>query len=244
MATMTGRSGTVVAVVVLAMAGVGFASVRLVTDGGGSGRAGCEGYVALTFDDGPSAATHDYLDALDEHRIRATFFVSGAEVERRPEEARRIAADAHELANHAYDHPFLDDLSEDLMRRNLQGASQIIEETTGQVPAWFRPPYGRTDPAIRQAAEDYGMVEVLWTVDTLDWRDGITAEGVAERAAEARDGDILLLHDDEGLATYDALPLIAAWMDAHDLCAGRIVADDDGIDDWAGDRIPARAGPW
>lgn len=61
--------------------------------------------VALTFDDGPTAAFTDVvLNTLRERDVRATFFVTGHELEKNPIAGRRIVAEGHELGNHSYTH--------------------------------------------------------------------------------------------------------------------------------------------
>lgn len=56
--------------------------------------------VALTFDDGPTPNTQSVLNILDGLEVKATFFVTGAEMEKYPEEGKRIALAGHELGNH------------------------------------------------------------------------------------------------------------------------------------------------
>jgi peptidoglycan/xylan/chitin deacetylase (PgdA/CDA1 family) len=64
-----------------------------------------ERVVALTFDDGPTAAVVDeLLSALGSRHVRATFFVNGAHVAEAPETARCLVAAGHELGNHTYSH--------------------------------------------------------------------------------------------------------------------------------------------
>ncbi|HEX8335142.1 MAG TPA: polysaccharide deacetylase family protein, partial [Pyrinomonadaceae bacterium] len=59
--------------------------------------------VALTFDDGPSeSGTDEILRALEERKVKATFFVTGAELERNMDGGRKIVAAGHELGNHSY----------------------------------------------------------------------------------------------------------------------------------------------
>ena len=63
------------------------------------------GSVALTFDDGPSQDTHDILDVLGAHGLKATFFMLGREVESFPHIARRVVEEGHDVGNHSYSHP-------------------------------------------------------------------------------------------------------------------------------------------
>jgi len=67
-----------------------------------------ERVVALTFDDGPNPYwTPKFLSALDERRVRATFFMMGRNVERYPAVAREVLRHGHEIGNHSYSHPKL-----------------------------------------------------------------------------------------------------------------------------------------
>ncbi|MFA5975947.1 MAG: polysaccharide deacetylase family protein [Elusimicrobiota bacterium] len=63
-----------------------------------------EKVIALTFDDGPGPITPPVLDFLKSHRIRATFFMEGTQVERYPKFVRDVATAGHEIGNHTYWH--------------------------------------------------------------------------------------------------------------------------------------------
>src|SRR5450432_4562331 len=64
--------------------------------------------VALTFDDGPNDPyTQRLLELLGRHEVRATFFLIGSFVRRRPEIARAIRQGGHLLGNHTMTHPSL-----------------------------------------------------------------------------------------------------------------------------------------
>ena len=71
-------------------------------------------YLAMTFDDGPSAEyTPRLLDLLEARHLKATFFLIGQNVQAHPELVRRIIAEGHEVGNHTWDHPQLSKLSDD-----------------------------------------------------------------------------------------------------------------------------------
>src|SRR5688572_16622736 len=63
-----------------------------------------EGYVALTFDDGPRSTTPALLEALERHRLRATLFVVGAHAAAHPERVRAAARAGMWVENHSYTH--------------------------------------------------------------------------------------------------------------------------------------------
>src|SRR5437016_9189556 len=78
-------------------------------------------YVAMTFDDGPSAKlTPKLLDLLAAHHIKATFFLIGQNVAENPEIVAREEREGHEIANHSWSHPSLAKLSEDGVRGQLR----------------------------------------------------------------------------------------------------------------------------
>ncbi len=60
----------------------------------------------LTFDDGPSDNTNQILDILNETGIKATFFVLGSNVEKKPEVVKRMYEEGHFIANHGYSHMY------------------------------------------------------------------------------------------------------------------------------------------
>src|SRR5919106_6528747 len=71
-------------------------------------------YIAMTFDDGPSAVlTPKLLDLLAAHHIKATFFVIGENVAEHPDIVARAAREGHEIANHSWSHPNLAKMSDE-----------------------------------------------------------------------------------------------------------------------------------
>src|SRR4030095_12805818 len=102
-----------------------------------------EPYIALTFDDGPSATlTPKLLDLLAAHHIKATFFVIGENVAEHPEIVTRAAREGHEIASHSWSHPNLGKMSDEGVRSQLQRTDDAIKSATGARPALMRPPYG------------------------------------------------------------------------------------------------------
>ncbi|MCE9542461.1 MAG: polysaccharide deacetylase family protein, partial [Verrucomicrobia bacterium] len=76
--------------------------------------------IAMTFDDGPSAAlTPRLLDILKQRNIKATFFVLGQLVQEHPEIVARAIAEGHEIANHSWDHKALNKLGESGLQHEL-----------------------------------------------------------------------------------------------------------------------------
>ena len=174
--------------------------------------------VALTFDDGPHPeGTPAVLDHLARRGVVATFFLVGEQVARRPELARRIVADGHEVAIHGYRHTLL------LRRRLKELAADLdrcvatIEDATGISPALHRPPFGIYSAAGLAFARER-FRPLLWSRWGKDWRKFTTPGRIAARATRAlAPGDVILLHDADFYSsrrsherTALALPLILA----------------------------------
>jgi peptidoglycan/xylan/chitin deacetylase (PgdA/CDA1 family) len=153
--------------------------------------------VALTFDDGPhDEGTPSILEILARSRARATFFVIGEQVERRPELLRRIVAEGHLVALHGYRHRLQLRLSAAEVRADIERGAEAIERVTGAVPSWHRPPYGIYSPAGLAAVRAAGMRPLLWSRWGKDWRRLTTPQRIAARVlAGLGPGDVILLHD-------------------------------------------------
>ena len=159
--------------------------------------------VALTYDDGPGGRTPELLDTLDEHDAKATFFVTGYPVMENPWTVRRAYAEGHEIANHTLDHPDLAGLGASAVKGNLETTQALVYREIGYTMDLMRPPYGSTNDTVAQVTEELGLAQIMWSVDTNDWRDR-EADVIAERALDgAAEGAIILMHDIHG-TTIDA----------------------------------------
>ena len=149
--------------------------------------------IALTFDDGPSAAwTPALLDGLKERGVKATFFLIGENADKNPEIVKRMAEEGHLIGNHTYHHVELIKVSENEARLELADTSAVIVRITGKEPEYMRPPFGTWQ---RKLEQDIQMLPVLWTIDPLDWTTENQDEIVNKVVTEAEENDIILLHD-------------------------------------------------
>jgi len=173
--------------------------------------------VVLTFDDGPAPPfTERILDILAEHRISATFFLCGKNVERHPEVARRIVREGHTIGNHTYSHPFLCPRSRKFMAAEIDRAQEAIERVTGIRPTLFRPPYGARWFGLMPILRKRGLRMVMWSVAGFDWKYRTHAI-IRATTRRLHPGAVILLHDGheqpppagiDQSSTVEALPAI------------------------------------
>jgi peptidoglycan-N-acetylglucosamine deacetylase len=164
-------------------------------------------YIAMTFDDGPSAKlTPKLLDLLAARHIKATFFVIGENVAEHPEVVARAAQEGHEIGNHSWSHPNLGHMSDDGVRGQLRKTEDAIRSATGTRPTLMRPPYGSVTPRQKKwINEEFGYKIILWDVDPNDWKRPGPMVVCNRIMKETRAGSIVLSHDIHP-GTIEAMP--------------------------------------
>ncbi|MCK2215189.1 polysaccharide deacetylase family protein [Actinomadura sp. ATCC 31491] len=161
--------------------------------------------LALTFDDGPGEHTPELLKVLRKANAKATFFLVGKQVERRPKIARQTLAQGHAIGDHTYSHTSLPRLLDEEISEEIRLGKEVIEKATGHRPTMFRPPYGHTDERVLRAAEEADLAQVLWTGTTLDWSLRDADKITAKVLKLARRNGVILMHDTVP-ATVKAMP--------------------------------------
>ncbi|QUQ64632.1 polysaccharide deacetylase family protein [Kutzneria sp. CA-103260] len=183
--------------------------------------ASCNGYVGITFDDGPSNDhTPALLNALRQNGLRATVFNEGQYAAAYPAQVRAEAAAGMWIGNHSYTHPHLTQESQAQMDSELSRTQQAIAAAGGGTPNLFRPPYGETNSTLRTVEQKYGLTQIIWDVDSQDWN-GASVDAIVAANARLTNGQIILMHEWPA-NTLAAIPRIAQGLAARGLCAGRI----------------------
>lgn len=167
--------------------------------------------VSFTFDDGPNPPyTSQILAILRRYRITATFFDVGTQVQAYPGLVRQEYDSGHTVGNHTWGHADLPALSAPSVIWQMTTDQDIITQTIGIRPVFFRPPYGAFNALTLQDVNYFGLVGFMWSVDPRDWsRPGVGAI-VATVLSETGNGSIILMHDGGGdrSETVAALPII------------------------------------
>lgn len=164
-------------------------------------------YIALTFDDGPSAAlTPKLLDLLAARHLKATFFVVGQNAADHPDILKRAVREGHEIANHSWSHPNLGKMSDEAVRRELQKTDDAIAAAIGKRPTLMRPPYGSITASQKKwIHQEFGYRIIIWDVDPLDWKRPGPSVVAARILKETKAGSIVLAHDIHA-PTIEAMP--------------------------------------
>ena len=190
-------------------------SLRMLTDDPVVGKASRvdgderKGVVAFTFDDGPNPETTPaVIDALEKYGIPATFFIvtqriSGKHGEKGRELLQRELADGFLVGSHSVSHANLKHAAGDQLAREVDASIRTLAAEAHRPIGMFRPPYGSLSAAGRVWLKKLGLTEVLWSVDTLDWK--------AHDPERLRKKVISMIKHDEGgvVLMHDVKPITA-----------------------------------
>lgn len=152
--------------------------------------------LALTYDDGPSAhATPRILAALEKYNSRATFFMVGKQAEKRMDVVKKMEELGCEVANHTYDHTLMTKVPPEELASQLARTNQVVSDACGVSPVLMRPCGGARSEAGMNIVGAISMPAVLWSIDTLDWKTRDAQTTIQTVLEQAKDGDIILMHD-------------------------------------------------
>lgn len=152
--------------------------------------------IAFVFEDGPLPHTTPILlDALKKLGMKATFAVTGENVESNPGLARRIVAEGHELANHTYSSPDLKRLDPQDIVWQIRVAGEAITRVTGVKPRYFRSTNGELNESLRALVEQEGYEVLDSTLDSGDWKNPSLAKLRQTVLSKVAPGSVVLAHD-------------------------------------------------
>lgn len=146
--------------------------------------------IYLTFDDGPQPqVTQWVLKTLKEYNAKASFFMVGENIRKRPKLMEQVVMEGHAIGNHTQRHisgyaSKLSDYLEDVKE------CQKYTRTT-----LFRPPYGRIRTSQIRALKDQFQI-VMWNQLSGDFDPKLNREkSLASLCKNAKAGNIVVFHD-------------------------------------------------
>ena len=155
------------------------------------------------------------LDLFREKNVRVTFFVGGCWADDHVPLVRRMAEEGHEVGSHGYFHREHDKLSYEANLEEISASVEFLSLVTGRQITLFAPPSGAYGSDTLRAAESLGLKTVLWSKDTVDWRDHDVALCYTRATTDVSAGELILMHPKEH--TLKALPKILEYYEEHGL---------------------------
>ena len=164
--------------------------------------------IALTFDAAWGAdKTEGIIKILNENGADGTFFLVGFWIDRYEKETKMIADAGLDIGNHSNNHLNMPNLSAEEINKEISSVNERIKRITGITPKYFRAPFGDYNNKLLDMLGSLDMVGVQWSIDTLDWKGVSTAEIVNRVVPKAKNGDIVLFHNNSD-NVLNALPLV------------------------------------
>jgi len=155
-----------------------------------------KGKLAITFDDGPSEQTEEFLDYLKSKNVPATFFVIGKNIPGNEDILKRMISEGHTVGNHSYAHDYMfASRGKNRVQKDMSQCAELIENATGKKPILFRPPFGVTTPTLAKAIKKMKVQSIGWTIRT---HDGVKQDSaIIEKNLFKKElsGAIVLFHD-------------------------------------------------
>ena len=155
-----------------------------------------EAKVAITINCAWSADDIDMiLETLEKQDVKLTFFMVGDWVEKNGEAVKKIYEAGHEIGNHSYNHPHVNNLTLEKNKEQIQKCSDLIKNITGEGTKLYRGPYGEYNNTVIQAAKELKHETIQWSIDSLDYK-GLTGDQMWERIEpKLENGSIILMHN-------------------------------------------------
>lgn len=153
------------------------------------------------------------LEILDKYNVKTTFFIGGTWAKENPELLKTIYAKGHEIASHGYKHKehgklgYTDNLTE------IQTCHEIVKDILGIDMELFAPPGGSYNSNTTKAASFLNYKTIMWTRDTIDWRDHNSSLIYNRAVTNMNGGDLILMHPTDN--TAEALTNIICYAQNH-----------------------------
>lgn len=162
----------------------------------------------------------DILETLKENDIKATFFIEGKWAKDNAEYVKMIAEQDHTIGNHAYNHPDMANLSNQAILEQINQTNDVIQAIIGTKPEYFAPPSGSYSEHVVDIADNLDMETVLWTVDTIDWKNPSVSVMINRVIDDLHPGATILMHPT--MSVVQGLPELIDEIEAKDYRIGTI----------------------
>lgn len=156
------------------------------------------------------------LDILKKHEVKTTFFIGGSWAKDNEALLKRIFDEGHEIGSHGYLHKDHSKLSYEDNLTEIQVCHEIVKTKLGIEMELFAPPSGAYNSNTTKAANFLNYKTIMWSKDTIDWRDHDTSVIYNRAVTNMSGGDLILMHPTQN--TADALEKIILYAKNHNFC--------------------------
>lgn len=136
----------------------------------------------------------DILKILNENNIKATFFVEGKWAKEHASMVKMIDEQGHLIGNHAYSHPDMQHLSSHEIHEEIHQTNNVIKAIIEKTPTLLAPPSGSFKDEVVEVAHELNMETILWTVDTIDWKNPSVSVMINRVVDNIHPGAMILMH--------------------------------------------------
>lgn len=141
------------------------------------------------------------LQTLEKHDVKATFFVGGVWVNKNEDCFKQIVKSANEIGSHGYWHKDHDKIPDNEQANEILLCEKLVQDICGIKMTLFAPPSGAYNKQTPIIAQNLGYKTIMWSKDTIDWRDQ-DENLIFERATtNAQAGDLILMHPTKATAS-------------------------------------------
>ena len=164
-----------------------------------SGAPSCPG-IALTFDLCPVRKGTGYdqalIDYLVQHRVPATFFMSGKWIAKHDAEVEHLLGiEYFEVGTHGELHAHLPMHNAGEQREEIHKPVRFLHEHYAHDATLFRPPYGEYNDTTVDVVKRLGLRFIQWNIESGDPDPTLSAEQILARIEKrAKAGSIVVLH--------------------------------------------------
>jgi len=137
------------------------------------------------------------LDILDIYKIKTTFFIGGSWAVKNIDLLKEIYSRGHELGNHGFYHKDQNNLNYEGNLQEIKMCHEVISKNLGIEMNLFAPPSGAYSTTTVDAASNLNYKTIMWTHDTIDWRDQDTDLIYNRATKNLSNGDLILMHPTE-----------------------------------------------
>lgn len=134
------------------------------------------------------------LETLRNENVHATFFLDGSWLKNNVEMAKKIQSEGHEVSNHAYSHKDMRSITRSKAVEEIAKTEDLLKQQFGVKNMLFAPPSGYFNQETIQVASEFNLQTVLWTFDTLDWKNPGSERILKRLSTSVEPGSLILMH--------------------------------------------------